>query len=1438
MVAGASLAGAESPHFDSSAHLLVVPGSARAQLALERSNARVVARYDEFELVEAAGDDDQRLRGAGATHRDDMREVLLAGGEVDPAARPSLADKDAPDRSEALVLVQFVGPVKGEWLARLRATGAAVLGYAAQNGYIVHADGTALDRVAELVGSHPAVRAATALRPGDKVERGASSGRVAVQTVAGAPGRDARRDADQAGTEIAAELTVAGVHTQFLDLSADEVSALAADPAVVAIEPAGVPELHDERGAQIVAGNLAGNAPSGPGYEAWLVSKGFGAPFGFAIDVTDSGLDRGDPVLVHPDLLGRVGYAHDYTADPDATDCGGHGTNVTSIAAGRSGAAGQDAAGYRHGLGVAPFAEVGASKIFRCSGAAASVNYATLTADAYAGGARISNNSWGISNFGGYQATSQAYDALVRDASAGTPGNQGMVEVFSAGNDGDGKGNPLDPKGDEGYGSITAPGTAKNVITVGAAESARASGTDGCGVTNGGSDSATDIINFSGRGPTQDGRMKPDLVAPGTHITGASPQHAGYTGASVCDKNFGGSSFYSLVSGTSQATPHVAGAAALLRDWYVREVAPKAPSPALTKAILVNSASDIAGGDSGKNSLIPAAPNTDEGWGRVNLGAALDATPREYLDEAAATTLDANGQSVLRSYQVADSAKPVRVTLAWTDPPPATVTGNAFVNDLDLEVSVGGRTYRGNWLAGGISLPGGQADFRNNVENVVLPASTSGRMSVKVIAKTLGGDGVPGNGKPLDQDFALVVSNAQEQLSSPVLVQGAPTVDDGVNGQNGDGFLEPGESFALRQRVRNTGTDVATGVSSTLTGNGALDITQPNSSYPDITADAEQENVTPFEGSLGSGAACGVDAAGMLGVTSVEGGTQAVPVTIPTGRSGPPTTHSRTQTLAIPDDDAAGVVSTLFVPISGRIKDVNVRINSIDHTFVGDLKVELTSPDNATTVRLVEHVGGPNNDGDDLVDTVFDDEAATTIGSGASAAPYTGSFRPQGDQLARFDGKEQQGTWKLRVSDRFENDTGSLIGWELTIRTAQCDPDVNAPDTQIQVAPPSLAGSRTASFEFTASKAGTQFQCRLDGGDFSPCTSPQEFGDLPEGTHTFEVRAFDSKGNVDGTPAIYTWTIDVTAPTPRIATVSGSAPSVQGSAGTASGDDGSVRVDLFSGSAASGSAVQTTVASRDGSGSFSAQFDRVAGGTYTVIARQRDAAGNTGSSPAVSFRAAGEAASPPDFAVFSTEESGVDAAAGRLSALSSCEGDCRRTASLFVTSRTAARLGLPHRRGRALRLGGGAGRVKLTRAARTALRRSGSVSATLRAVAGRAALSKSITLRRLLKPSRISSHGLKLAGECSAACTMSARLIVSAATARRLGIRTRGGSVTIGSRRVEAAAGRATSFVVRLTRSARSALSHARSAGLTLEVVVNRAGTPSRRATRRITLGG
>ena len=217
--------------------------------------------------------------------------------------------------------------------------------------------------------------------------------------------------------------------------------------------------------------------------------------------------------------------------------------------------------------------------------------------------------------------------------------------------------------------------------------------------------------------------------------------------------------------------------------------------------------------------------------------------------------------------------------------------------------------------------------------------------------------------------------------------------------------------------------------------------------------------------------------------------------------------------------------------------------------------------------------------------------------------------------------------------------------------------------------------SRTASFEFGSPRPNAQFQCRLDGGDFKSCASPQQFGNLPEGTHTFEVRAFDQYGNIDGSPALYTWTVDVTAPGPRIAAAGGSTPSVRGTAGTSAGDDGSVTVDLYSGSAATGSPAQSVVVARDGVGRVRRAFDRVGGGTYTVgraPARRRrqhrlERAGQ------LHGRAGGRGGRPTSRPSRSTSRS-RDAAAGRVTALSSCEAACSRTVSLTTSARTATRL--------------------------------------------------------------------------------------------------------------------------------------------------------------------
>ncbi|WP_304504116.1 Ig-like domain-containing protein [Corallococcus sp. EGB] len=90
--------------------------------------------------------------------------------------------------------------------------------------------------------------------------------------------------------------------------------------------------------------------------------------------------------------------------------------------------------------------------------------------------------------------------------------------------------------------------------------------------------------------------------------------------------------------------------------------------------------------------------------------------------------------------------------------------------------------------------------------------------------------------------------------------------------------------------------------------------------------------------------------------------------------------------------------------------------------------------------------------------------------------------------------------------------------------------DLVAPDTSLTASVPAITSSREASFELTSNESNVTFECRLDAGAFVPCTSPQTYADLADGTHTVQVRAVDAAGNVDPTPATFTWTVDTTPP--------------------------------------------------------------------------------------------------------------------------------------------------------------------------------------------------------------------------------------------------------------------------------------------------------------------
>jgi subtilisin-like proprotein convertase family protein len=246
---------------------------------------------------------------------------------------------------------------------------------------------------------------------------------------------------------------------------------------------------------------------------------------------------------------------------------------------------------------------------------------------------------------------------------------------------------------------------------------------------------------------------------------------------------------------------------------------------------------------------------------------------------------------------------------------------------------------------------------------------------------------------------------------------------------NGNGVTEPGESFGLTESLGSAEFDTLTGVSGTLTTSSpGVTVTQSTSAYPNLDFGSVAGNLTPFAGTLADSAECGARLSFNLALATDQG-TVDVPFSVPTGSAGPAASMDSSAVVAIPDGGTA--TSSVTVSDPGRVKNVRVRIDRITHTYDGDLRIDLVAPD-GTAVNLVNRRGGS---GDDFVGTVFDQSAPTSILS--AAAPFTGTFRPQGD-LGTLDGLQQQGDWTLRVSDASLGDTGFIQGWGLDVSPAVC----------------------------------------------------------------------------------------------------------------------------------------------------------------------------------------------------------------------------------------------------------------------------------------------------------------------------------------------------------------------------------------------------------------
>ncbi len=760
------------------------------------------------------------------------KPIRLRNGTILPDASdaPAAASRRATNAATSgLFLIQFRAPPGAEARAQLAATGVDLLQYVPEDTFLARLHNVplsnlrALPRVAWIGEYRPEHKVHSALRAKTAHPEPGPLG-VAVLLAPRSNSTEVenlrrRFSVLQQESKLRSGTILRG------KLNPVQVDALSRMDCVLWIELARSMKLNDEISSKIVAGDGGPNIllPQLLGFDGT----------GVKVAVADSGLNNGDAATMHPDLYGRTPDFFYYGSLTDAADEHSHGTHVAGIIAGNGATGETDEYGALYGLGVAPGASIIAQRIFDGAGnyEPPANGFAELTSDATGAGAVIGSNSWGDDNQGQYNLDAQEFDELVRDATGWGTNNRPYILEFSAGNAGPGEQ------------TLDTPAVAKNVIATGACENDRP---DFFIYTDG----ADAMADFSSRGPCEDGRIKPDLVAPGTWI--ASLQSASATDEYAwlaIDAN------YQYQGGTSQAGPHASGAAAVFVQYYRGTHTNATPSPALVKAALINTATDMD--DSFGTGPVP---NMDEGWGRVDLVPLFDSMLTfEFFDQPTPLT---NDQVFEHHVLVASAEEPLKITLAYTDVPGFPGVLPALVNDLDLEIlGPDGNLYRGNQFAFGDSIPNPLGpDTINNVEAVHLLAPAPGDYLVRVRARNVVSDVFGGSGNPR-QDFALVISGLfpAPGTSAVVLDRGSYTAPSRIRITviDSDQAGHPSVSVLARSTTETNAESLllsAAGVGGSFTGtiatatgpaiiDGRLQITnndQIEVTYFDISANADR----------------------------------------------------------------------------------------------------------------------------------------------------------------------------------------------------------------------------------------------------------------------------------------------------------------------------------------------------------------------------------------------------------------------------------------------------------------------------------------------------------------------------------------------------------------------------------------------------------------------
>lgn len=659
----------------------------------------------------------------------------------------SLPMAEAAREGELLSFIEFAGPIHADWLDKVKELGIQVIRFQPRSAYLCRGAPEAFDQAKDLPFVISVVPLVPEIKPSIVVSE---SGTEAVWVIVeGSADTDAIVDQIKQIEGLVLEGVPDKGKTQCrvpARIDGEAIEAVLQNPMVLSIEQRVAVSPEDEVADLILCGSYNHQGEPVGSYLRWLEDHGINGR-NVTIGIVDDGVDE----------------THDAYSDRIVSKDNGrrwHGTFVAGHAAGNY-LSERDSDNFIYGLGMAP-----ASGLISQDNQSPSADLCDETVSTRAPNGvngSVQNNSWGTGSSDpmDYRSQEAAYDEYVRDASRSTSSSAPLTICFSAGN--------------RGEGGLTRPKAAKNVLVTGNSENLR---------DVGGSDS--DNINevyhgahASSRGNCADGRIRPHVVAPGE-----------WTASANFDSNPGDAEFISTKltwgGGTSGASPKTAGACALLTQWWKDRNAGDMPSPALLRAMIVNGAEDM-------NYRGPI-PNPYQGWGRLNLDNVLSNHVHHlYVDQS--TLLRHRGEERFWRIKVSDPGMPLRITLAWTDPPGGINTGThdipAVVNFLGLRVDVDGQTYYGNNFAQGWSrsgeLPDPDREGWDNLQNVYLRAgSDADEITVRVRALNITTNCLDGSMDRPQQDFALVITNGfLDSGSSPTDV--FLVIDDTSPG-SGSGF--------------------------------------------------------------------------------------------------------------------------------------------------------------------------------------------------------------------------------------------------------------------------------------------------------------------------------------------------------------------------------------------------------------------------------------------------------------------------------------------------------------------------------------------------------------------------------------------------------------------------------------------------------------------------